>query len=49
MLIIGILVYPFGLWGINIPSNILYHMGLVDIMLFIYLVRLDYFFDRGNF
>lgn len=33
MLIIGILIYPFGLWGTNIPGNILYQMGLDDIML----------------
>ncbi len=33
MLIIGILIYPLGLWGTNIPGNILYQMGLDDIML----------------
>lgn len=33
MLIIGILIYPLGLWGVKIPGNILYQMGLDDIML----------------
>ena len=33
VLVIGILVYPLGLWGTIIPGNVLYQMGLDDIML----------------
>lgn len=33
ILVIGILIYPLGLWGVRIPGNILYQLGLDDIML----------------
>jgi hypothetical protein len=33
ILITGILIYPLGLWGVKIPGNILYELGLDDIML----------------
>jgi len=33
LLIIGIVIYPLGLWGVKISGNVLYQMGLDDIML----------------
>jgi hypothetical protein len=38
ILVIGSLIYPLGLWGVKIPGNILYQLGLDDIMLLSILV-----------